>query len=319
MTTPGFNRVLNLAVASCMSAPIAYAQNLVPNPGFETMLQCPNAYSQLNRTAAWYSPTLDGTPDYYHACASSGYGVPINYAGDQAAHGGNAYVAIYLWFSSLANMREYVEVELQSPLEAGVCYEFSMYVSLSDESRYTTHAIGVYLSGSSVQDIPGHPPLVQFQPNVLNADNATLSNSAWQQVAGTITAAGGERFIVIGNFNDDATTPLTSTGVGAWLASYCYLDDVSLTPCGPLGVVHAQELVAMSWPNPFSENIHLGSGTTPGTRLRVYDCQGALVHQGLAIPDAIIDAATWDDGLYIFEFIAPEGSRQRNRVLKLTP
>lgn len=36
----------------------AHAQQLVPNPGFEELLQCPDFQSQLDRTAHWFDPSV---------------------------------------------------------------------------------------------------------------------------------------------------------------------------------------------------------------------------------------------------------------------
>ncbi|MBK8471730.1 MAG: hypothetical protein IPL33_05825 [Sphingobacteriales bacterium] len=59
------------------------AQNLVPNPGFDTPVLCPTGAGQISNAAGWSSAT-DGSADYYDACGSAAYATPANIAGSQA-------------------------------------------------------------------------------------------------------------------------------------------------------------------------------------------------------------------------------------------
>ena len=79
----------------------AHAQQLVPNPGFEELLQCPDFQSQLDRTAHWFDPSAGGTPDYFHACGAPLYSVPDNAAGVQDPVSGQAYAGIFLWIQNV--------------------------------------------------------------------------------------------------------------------------------------------------------------------------------------------------------------------------
>jgi hypothetical protein len=56
------------------------AQNLVPNPSLEDTTGCPDGPDQLYKTRFW-SWACYGSVDYYHACGSNGYSVPVNVGG----------------------------------------------------------------------------------------------------------------------------------------------------------------------------------------------------------------------------------------------
>lgn len=74
---------------------------------------------------------------------------------------------------------------------------------------------------------------------------------------GTFTAAGGETYIIIGNFNSNSTTTkaLVNT-TSSWNAAYYYIDNVSVVPCDsltPLGSVDKQTVNI--YPNPVSHEL----------------------------------------------------------------
>ncbi|MEO8591657.1 MAG: T9SS type A sorting domain-containing protein [Flavobacteriales bacterium] len=292
----------------------ASAQNLVPNPSFEDVLLCPDDFSQLDRTALWFSPTLGGSPDYFHACSAS-FGVPANSAGEQPAYEGEAYVGIYLWIQDITDAREYVEVQLTAPLEPGICYHFSMWVSLSDNSLWTTDAIGVYLSTTALADVPGYPPL-GVQPIVENPIDILLKDQEWIEVAGDFTAAGGEAYLIIGNFFDDANTTTVQTDGFIGDNAYCYVDGVSLEPCIIDAVPGIRPLGDRVGPNPFSDRLSIGSGVEPNSQLRILNARGALVYEGGVGSNAVLNTAAWPAGFYSLELLAPDGSRAHGKFVK---
>ena len=100
--------------------PLSFAQNLVPNPGFEEYFQCPGSYnpqgSDRNFAPGWVSPTL-GTPDLFNRCSFGNAGVPHNWAGIANAHKGYGYSGIYAWINN-NNYREYLQAKLIDSLVA---------------------------------------------------------------------------------------------------------------------------------------------------------------------------------------------------------
>src|SRR5690606_29989558 len=110
----------------------ANAQNLVPNPGFESYLNCPSNLGQVHYylglstvTTAhnWVSPTLT-TPDYFNSCNLGNAGVPLNYRGYYPAHTGNAYAGIiafdHITLDTTDVLHEYLQVKLTEPLQPGL-------------------------------------------------------------------------------------------------------------------------------------------------------------------------------------------------------
>jgi len=209
-------------------------QNLVPNPGFETYSLCPTSFSYLNLATPWFQPT-EATPDFFHACSSpSEAGVPDNFAGSQAPHGGQGYAGGFMSVPGYhaIGYREYLETPLLAPLVSGKSYRVSFYVCLSKTSRYALDNLGAFFSPGPLEDYTLQYAF-QLVPQVRNPAGSFLtSTNNWMLIQGTFTAAGGEDHLTIGDFYDDPHTPLLVIGAGEY-TSYYYLDDVEVVEnCG---------------------------------------------------------------------------------------
>jgi hypothetical protein len=203
--------------------PVVAAQNLVPNPSFEIMLTCPTGVSQISLATPW-TPGNMFPPDYFHSCtSSSAVSVPANSFGNEAARTGQAYAGFY---ARLPTYREYVQVPLTSPLVAGVTYQISFYLSLSDVSGWAIDKVGAYLSAGPAPPSPSY--FIGVTPQVVNPTGSHISaKNGWTLISGTYVALGGEDHLTIGNFADDLSTPPLTLPVGNNF-SYYYIDDVSV-------------------------------------------------------------------------------------------
>lgn len=207
----------------------SYSQNYVSNGDFETHSSCPTNISQIIKATPWFTPT-NGTPDYYSSCSTSPWvSVPSNIHGYQYARSGYCYAGLFLIDVNGTGIvyREYIEVPLVSPLTSGVTHHFQMYISHADFCKYTTDAIGVYFSNTSITGVNNFLPL-PYSPQISNT-SGSADSSSWKLISGNYTANGGEMFLLIGNFKNDVNTPLQIYNPSASInASYVYIDDVSL-------------------------------------------------------------------------------------------
>jgi len=207
------------------------AQNLVPNPSFEEITSCPTFASMLDTAAPWFNPT-QGTPELFHACSGSGAyaGVPLNHSGGfQQPRTGNAFAGIYVFRADNSTIREYIEVPLTEPLQAGACYSFSMFVNAANDNELVCDGVGAYFNiGALEVDTWQVLPLA---PHIDHPAGVLINDTlGWTEVSGGYTAAGGEDHLIIGNFRDDASTTWAMFNPGVWYANMSYLlvDDVSL-------------------------------------------------------------------------------------------
>ena len=199
------------------------AQNLVPNYSFENYSSCPISSSQVTLAIPWVAATSTCSTDYYNAC-SSALNVPNYTGGYQLAKTGVAYAG--MWFLQSPNLREYLQVKLDSALKSNKCYYVKFYVNQPDYITESINNIGANLSAIppystsyNVQNLPVH---------IMNGGNPIISDSInWVKISGYYTALGGEQYLTIGNFFNDANTNISGTFTTNAQAYY-FVDDVTV-------------------------------------------------------------------------------------------
>ncbi len=218
-----------------VSGHYCWSQNIVPNPSFEMFTTCPTQANNGEplQCTPWFSPT-NGSSDYFNACAipSSNVDVPMNGYGNQNAHTGVAYTGIEAWLSPFL-YREYLTVQLTEAMLPNTAYDVSFYVSLADNTC-GTDKIGAYFSASP----PPNSGMVNIDVDPQLSSNLGIITDKvnWILIEGCIVAQGGEQYITIGNFFNDANTN-RDVACGSNVQSYFYIDDVSVIANGTPGTL----------------------------------------------------------------------------------
>ena len=211
----------------------SFAQNLVPNGDLETFSTCPDNTDYYSDLATGWSfiNNHGGTSDYFNTCATGSLHDDTNFAGDETPHSGNGYLGMTV--HDAFNQREYAMVQLSSPLVAGEEYNVSAYVSAGTKdfsSVLYCNNIGIYLSATqpTVSGCGMCVGVFNVTPQVNETSIITTANG-WQLISNTITAVGGEQWLVVGNFFNNAATSTQLTGntcMGGCSTAYYYFDDV---------------------------------------------------------------------------------------------
>ena len=238
----------------------ANAQNLVLNPSFEDTIACPTTTAIPMQCKYWYTANI-GSPDYFSEqpdifCGTSP--VPLSNAGYQYARTGIAYVGLVTLMQPLnpnyLNRREYIGGELSDTLKQGHEYCVSFYISVAEELKYVTDGIGLYLSIDSAVDYTINTNL-PFVPQISNpSGNIIYDTLNWVQISGTYIANGGEKYLTIGNFKDNANTMIDSINNSvpqSQYESYLFIDDVSVIDC-TVGISEVNDNLSIGklYPNP---------------------------------------------------------------------
>lgn len=279
--------------------------NLVPNGNFENYVQCPSGLSELYQALYWENPSL-GTPDYLNTCSSAAD--PLTWAGGQVPKSGAGVAGIicYSKYVSSPNDREYIQIELLDTLNFNQKYIISFFISLGDQSNYSISNIGCYFSNSPINETS--TALINLTPQFSNPTNNQLNNkNSWTEVMGTYIASGTEKYIIIGNFDNDSNTDTLNVGGGLIDKSYYFIDDVSVIDSSAIGINEINNNTNITiYPNPSNGNIQVDlSKLNEGGDLQfvVYNTLGIEIKKQQIIANEItsVDLSDLANGTYFYK------------------
>jgi gliding motility-associated-like protein len=211
------------------------SQNLVPNPGFDILSNCPYDEAQIDFAPPW-TRASHGTPDIYNECAiDEFFNVPHAAKSYQLQRSGNGYAGIYVYTDSDLKGLEYIETPLTEALISDKKYYLEFYVSpnfdLFQEEVYTD-AVGLALSDTFYfKKAEGLLPLT---PVIENRGTLITDTIGWTKISGCYTAKGGEKFAIIGNFRTATETMLEVVIPSFPNLNYFFIEDVLIMPFDPL-------------------------------------------------------------------------------------
>lgn len=216
------------------------AQNLIADSSFEHNSGIPTILSSIGMSGTWSQPTR-GTTDLFCECNNkklkepSECAVPDNPMGIQKANSGKCYAGIYAF--SHGDYREYLLTQFIAPLQRGLKYEFSMYLSLSDYSRASIDQFGVCFLQSK-PTYTTYDVITGIKPNYMKISEEVGTDTVnWHQLTLEYKAKGGEQFLLLGSFavnNLQPTNVKAPKGVRTRINqrterdAYYYIDDVCL-------------------------------------------------------------------------------------------
>ncbi len=285
----------------------------IANGDFEIYSECPTGPGQSFLATGWSSPT-SGTPDYFHVCGTGlGIcGVPLNYIGNESAHSGYAYYGFFIRKSGThPEWREYLQTQLISPLVIGTQYELRMYVSLADESKFTSSSFGALFSTEAISRNDNFR--FTQTPQVINPTSNSITNKeGWTLITLLFIADSAYNYITIGNFLDADNTPLIYVG-GSLQTSYLYIDDVSIASSDFYTSIVLPNIIT---PNGDGKNdlfIPLESKGITSMHTNIYNRWGSLVFESdkLSIEwDGTFKGNPIADGIYywVIEYSDVNGS-----------
>ena len=129
----------------------AQCPSLIPNGGFETFSTLPNDDCGWSLATGWTNAattvecnTSNGTPDYFHLQGSGPFAaLPLNYFSNVQPFEGDAVMGLGGYVNLVTNAREYISIQLSSPLVVGNEYNLSFSMAIG-----TPQVGGVYADGS---------------------------------------------------------------------------------------------------------------------------------------------------------------------------
>lgn len=189
------------SIATLLSGSAFGQKNLVTNPSFDELMGKVKTRGQIEMATGWSSPSETDKADLFIKGNDKKPDInnPDNTFGREEPIDGDVYAGFMAYSYKEAVPRTYLQTKLEKPLIAGKTYCVRFFVSLSDLSKYAVNNIGMNISAKSPKD----KDLLAYsvQASVVKRGNPIYNdNSYWQEVCGTFVAAGGEKYITIGNF-----------------------------------------------------------------------------------------------------------------------
>jgi len=260
-------KVLFFVLCSFFAVKLSFSQpNLVPNPSFELIKNCPDSFNTIDTNRNIYNwfaiGGYGGVANLYNSCANAYNwrdlsGVPKTLNGYQMPKTGNGFVGLVVsnFHYSSSNVpglfNDYLGVKLETTcikrlkyegyLNTSSCgldsYTNKLFQASGDISRlYTSANIGMYLSGNVPTILNGRR--LELPAQINNDPLKILSDTVnWMEISGIFEANGTEQFLFIGNFTDSASCNFYNSFnyTIPWLNKKSifvmyFMDDVSLIP-----------------------------------------------------------------------------------------
>lgn len=282
--------------------------NLVPNPSFEEYTDCPVGWASFG-VQNWFS--INGSPDYYNSCGNDGSCdgafVPCNMTGYQYAKEGIGYVGVLTYVTSYAEQREFVGVELVTPLEQGRRYYTSMYVSLSslvynEQALISCAANNMGFRFTNVLQDNGSGAYIKFADNIAQVycDSVISDTLNWTRVSGSFIADSAYRYLIIGNHFDDAHTTVSCTDTQWHASAYYYVDVVSVSTDSIVGIndIAINTECFEIYPNPTSNTIYLKRQSRKAIDYTITDVMGKIMKNENNHYSNQIDVKDLTNGIY---------------------
>jgi OmpA-OmpF porin, OOP family len=222
-------------------SPSILAQNLVPNPSFEELID----FSKVNLNG-WHKVQKSDSPDYFNL----GITHPVNnifdeYIGGTIAKTGTGFIGIFCYRlnpdRNIKNIREFIESPLNMPLEKDSLYKVSFSICPDNESNMNVKNFGVYFCPTALQ-LEKDEPVFKISPQLEFNFYFPDSMKNWISLQAFYKAGGKEKFIILGNFKNDRNTRLKSMRsarqkgkekkwnmVPGEKGAYYYIDDVEVS------------------------------------------------------------------------------------------
>lgn len=225
-----------------------FAQNLLPNPGFEEISTpgCIRPVDGFKKLKHWYH--LDATPDLFQRSCPFDETEFIFWDESVEPFSGNNFIGLWSrWNSDDSYFSEGIAIKLPEPLQANTVYSFEM--ALLNQGSYQglggsfgcsldpAKHIDLYISHDSIVVVnnfaQGSAQTEADHVATLDSEEVTADGSdEWKRISVCFEAKGGEQYFAIilplGSFGPLPPCAATQATSGVFRSFYYYLDEFSL-------------------------------------------------------------------------------------------
>lgn len=297
-------RLLASIILTLIVSP-SLGQNLVPNAGFDQVVNCQTGPAVVNSNipdaGGWLQPTI-GTADHFNKCHTTPFldlSSPSNFIGHQEPLSGHSYAGMICYTPGWEDYREYIHVPLIEPLVQGVEYNIGFHCSLADSAKYACNGVGILLSDSQI-DEPIYWEL-DYTPQLVAPVIEDSQN--WVLVHGAFIADGGESYLTIGNFLTDQEIETGFISLDLEPRAYYYIDDVYVIDSTNIGIGAADFSSINLFPNPVIDELNIDLGHAGNGAITIYSPNGIEILRQNFSQGGIkkLDFTEYREGVYLVE------------------
>ena len=269
--------IINLLIVQ-----LCFSQNIVPNGDFENYSGLPHANGSWYLCNGWSnvngfgipSQWPYGSPDYFHNLGVAGFGLPNTVFATVYPYSGSAIMG-FISKTSVANenYREYLSIQLVSPMIIGIKYNVSFALTNGNgghNSGNSSNHIGIRFSKSSLFQADHEP--IGGTPQIEIAGE--VWDTTWQSFSFIYTADSSYNYITIGNFYNDSSTSSTFRVNANSKQAYYFIDKIEVIPSGAQIIgdsvfclgdsvsLHAISNTPISWVDSLNPNLIISNNAT---------------------------------------------------------
>ncbi len=216
---------ISLLIISIFILQISQAQNLVPNGDFENYSALPNSLGLWSDCNTWSNAGGTGSPDYWHTSGTGGTQLPNSQFATLDPQSGDAVMGFFVMDNSYDEYREYLQIQLSSPMVVGETYNISFWLTngFSDHTKgWGANRFGIRLTESQINQTDDEPmggiPQIEI--------SGEIWETAWKEYTFSYTADAAYNYITIGNFYNDASTSISEYLPATNDDAYYYIDNI---------------------------------------------------------------------------------------------
>jgi len=235
-------RFLSFLLLLCSA--YSFAQNLVPNPGFEKAKKVPYNWMHNQRLfhehmEDWTSPN-GGSPDVFFIGTMGKFGFkrPNVDVSTHAPRSGKfmAGIKTYGCLSQTTHCKEYLQTKLSEPLRLGEEYYLEFWVN-PIASSVRVNNFGVHFSPYELAGDDGDgEEALWLRTDILDTTIIDGRPNEWTKISGTFIAGCTCEYMLIGNFSMDGRTNARPVEGGIDYSFYL-IDDIVLRPANAKSIV----------------------------------------------------------------------------------
>jgi hypothetical protein len=172
------------------------------------------------------------------------------------------------------NARNYIQVELLDSLQQGKCYYAEYYVNLMNTARIGCNNQSMLFTNAPIYvDTAANIFMLPANPQIQNTYIITDTLN-WVKISGVFTAQGGEQYLTLGNFKNNAETAIQQIQPTGYNGAIYYIEDVSVLP---LDSITLQADAGTDTTITAGDSVFIGSYTTGLTNVIWYNATGSII------------------------------------------